>query len=375
MITPHDISLVVQGALDRKDTPKCLRSIRESLPGAEIILSTWEGSDVSSLDYDVLVLNKDPGSAFQDIRRKARANINRQLVSTQNGIAKASRKYIMKLRSDLILSGAGFLWYFDKFPFRDSSLHFLAERIMVPTVFSRLASSQRGLYEFSTPFHVSDWWFFGLADDIRSYFEQTQLVNLTEYSNYKNLRHPEKRPYPHLLLRYSPEQYLCYSFFKRHIPNLRFDDWTDFDEENNNESMKLLANNFIFLDPCQHMIACTKYKQAKPYDIPGCMTFDKFLGLYNEFAIPGGLASASPDSLVSTNRMLADCLISYVNGLTDELTEKYETDIGYRFGRALFWLPRSVYRFFPYLSNNGVRLTAKYILRKLTNGLLARRPG
>ena len=45
-IDTNDISVVVQGAIDQINTPKCLRSIRKRLPGAEIILSTWEGSPI-----------------------------------------------------------------------------------------------------------------------------------------------------------------------------------------------------------------------------------------------------------------------------------------------------------------------------------------
>ena len=61
-IKSKDISVVVQGAINSEVTPKCLESIRKYLPEAEIILSTWEGSDVVGLDYDKLVLNKDPGT-------------------------------------------------------------------------------------------------------------------------------------------------------------------------------------------------------------------------------------------------------------------------------------------------------------------------
>ncbi|TXJ44182.1 hypothetical protein EPJ70_08075 [Brachyspira aalborgi] len=59
IIDTKDISVVVQGAIDKGYTPLCLKSIRKYLPESEIILSTWEGSDVENLDYDVLVLNKD----------------------------------------------------------------------------------------------------------------------------------------------------------------------------------------------------------------------------------------------------------------------------------------------------------------------------
>ena len=56
MIKSEDISVVVQGAIDKFNTPKCLKSIRKVLPRAEIVLSTWEKSDVNGLDYDILVL-------------------------------------------------------------------------------------------------------------------------------------------------------------------------------------------------------------------------------------------------------------------------------------------------------------------------------
>ena len=55
MINSIDISVVVQGAIDKENTPKCLKSIREFLPNAKIILSTWKNSNVENLDYDMLV--------------------------------------------------------------------------------------------------------------------------------------------------------------------------------------------------------------------------------------------------------------------------------------------------------------------------------
>ena len=66
MIETKDIAVVVQGAIDKENTPKCLMSIRKFLPDAEIILSTWEDSDVAGLDYDNLLLNKDPGGYRHD---------------------------------------------------------------------------------------------------------------------------------------------------------------------------------------------------------------------------------------------------------------------------------------------------------------------
>ena len=53
-IDTKDISVVVQGAVDKINTPKCLESIRKFLPCAEIVLSTWEGTDVTGLDVSTI---------------------------------------------------------------------------------------------------------------------------------------------------------------------------------------------------------------------------------------------------------------------------------------------------------------------------------
>ena len=117
-IKSKDISVVVQGAVD-KSTKKCLNSIRKYLPQAEIILSTWEGSNLKGLKYDILVPNKDPGGVLICPKTKLYNNLNRQLLSTQNGLKKANRKYTIKFRTDFYLRGKEFLKYFDKFPIRN----------------------------------------------------------------------------------------------------------------------------------------------------------------------------------------------------------------------------------------------------------------
>jgi hypothetical protein len=78
MISDKDISVVVQGPIHKQDnlTKRVLESVRTHLPNAELILSTWKGSDVDGLDCDVLLLNDDPGAING-------YNVNRQIVSTR----------------------------------------------------------------------------------------------------------------------------------------------------------------------------------------------------------------------------------------------------------------------------------------------------
>jgi hypothetical protein len=335
-----------------------LESIKTYLPGSEIILSTWEGADVSGLDYDILVLNKDPGASSYDNIRQARNNINRQLRSTKNGIARATRKFILKLRSDLILESSTFLFYFDKFPIYDPACHVFTRRLMVPSLFSRFFSSETGQ---PTPFHLSDWWFFGLVEDIRAYFDETSLVNIEEYSDYKKLRYPDKRPYRDALFRYTPEQYFCYSFFKRHMPELHFDDWTDFNDENIWFSEKLIANNFIILDPWQHEIINLKYTNISPYKIRGIIDFEKFLEYYKKHAIfsPGSGDTCDIDLTILE-------LLTITGKALAKQRRIYEFSYPYRIGKAISWFPERFYHFYRGCKQHGVWLAIKLSLKKIS---------
>src|ERR1700722_6259048 len=116
MLSARDISVVVQGPIASKgpgkiSTAECVESIRRCLPGAEVILSTWEGADVSDLDFDVLVKSQDPGPQFRP--DGVFFNLNRQIVSTLGGLKKVTRLYAVKMRSDSQLTHIGFLAHFE----------------------------------------------------------------------------------------------------------------------------------------------------------------------------------------------------------------------------------------------------------------------
>ena len=243
------ISVIVQGAIDKNLTPKCLKSIRKYLPEAQIILSTWEGSQTMGLDYDVLLLNQDPGGFKHDfaIYNKSRSmnNFNRQLVSAQNGISRASRKYCLKLRSDLVLKNTNFLKYWDKFNKQNDEFKIFKHRILCSSIYSREYSCQSGT-GYPTPFHPSDFWFFGLAEDLKDYFCDCPLQTIEEGSNW-NFKYPTRCPYTTLLWRFAPEQFFCVNWVKKYYPNIQFDDWSDWNPENIELSNNIIYNNFVFL--------------------------------------------------------------------------------------------------------------------------------
>lgn len=273
-----NISVVVQGATN-KITPKCLQSIRKNLPNAEIILSTWEDCNVENLDFDVLVLNKDPGAKIQDFRNKTYNNTNRLLYSTQEGLKKASKKYVLKMRSDLVLKNVNFLNYFNSFPVRKNEFSIFKKRVIVSSIYAREYSPTT---QFLTPFHPSDFYFFGLKDDIMNYFMKTNLLENADLSNYKYLK-PNQLPFENLTWRFAPEQYFCISWAKRNKKINGFEDWTDWSEDLMNLSNNILYNNFIFLDGFQSGIFSSKHKSAyeNEYKIKGLITYKKFEKMYS----------------------------------------------------------------------------------------------
>jgi hypothetical protein len=158
MISDKDISVVVQGPIHTQDnlTKRVLESVRTHLPNAELILSTWKGSKVDGLDCDILLLNDDPGAI------NSRNNVNRQIVSTRNGLQKATRTYAVKLRTDTQLTGTGFIDAFDKYPERREDFKVFERKIVIPTIHTR------NPFELSNAhfFHPSDIFHFGLKSDM-----------------------------------------------------------------------------------------------------------------------------------------------------------------------------------------------------------------
>lgn len=279
MFNCENISVIVQGGINSKETPLCLASIRKFLPGAQIILSTWEGSDVDNLDYDVLVLNNDPGAQVicQIKNKDVYNNVNRQLLSTQEGLKHADRKYAMKLRSDLILSDNRFLEYFDKFKQRSGKYNIFDRKILASTLFSRRYIKYKAM--FYTPFHVSDWWFFGLKSDLEKYFLDTKLVEEPYFSNYFDLPKNKNKvsPYGVVNFKMAPEQYFCYEFFNRYFKDIYMEDAADVNEKLVETYENCLADNFIILEYEQSGIYLNKYSYSKNEILSG----EQYFGLYN----------------------------------------------------------------------------------------------
>lgn len=221
MIDSSEISVVVQGAISGKSndpleaqlTRKVLRSIRKHLPKAEIILSTWKSSDVRELDFDVLIESEDPGATLLGEHKGAKTfnNVNRQIASAKVGLAQAKRKYAVKTRTDILFVGRGFLRGWEEYRKRNAQFKFFGERVVISTIYS--PNPERWSKK---PFHPSDWFAFGLTEDVRNLWD-IPLAPEPETSLWFNSHPlPESRS-DNDTMRYRPEQYIWLSFLRKHI--------------------------------------------------------------------------------------------------------------------------------------------------------------
>lgn len=267
MIDCHEISVVVQGAIDPMHTVKCLSSVRRHLPGAELILSTWEGSTVEGLDVDRVILNADPGPSdlirlypFEHVN-----NVNRQIVSTREGIKRSSRKYVLKIRTDMLVLGRGFLKYYEIFGAVINSRCSLTQRIM--------ANAKNCPFPEGA---VGDWWLFGLKKDMLQMWDIPLYPDKRGEEYFLRPENVRKKPYGrNSVCRFIPERWISYQFCRKftHLELLH-----DFDRlpKKWDILVQFLENNFLTIDhdfsdivlpkarnimSCKTSKACLSYRQ------------------------------------------------------------------------------------------------------------------
>jgi len=248
-VSSSQISVVVQGAVDKDSTASCLKSIRKCLPEAEIVLSTWEGSKLEGLDFDILVSNQDPG-AVKDPLNGITINLNRQIVSTKNGILKSNKPYILKTRSDLYFSNSSFLDYWNKYEERTDEHVLFEHKILMSSFYCKKYIGFET--KMPVPFHLGDWTFFGTRDDLLVLWDiplakEPFFTNYFWMSPYKGIKFDGFKA-SH---QFAPEQYILLEAMKKRGYKDVMKDYLDYNHYNIDLSNKIIINNFVLLDPKQ----------------------------------------------------------------------------------------------------------------------------
>ena len=275
-IPTKEIAVVVQGAVGEY-TAGCLQSLRQYLPEAQLILSTWEKSAVAGLDYDQLVLSQDPGGSIQDEVSGVYNNINRQLVSTKAGLALVQRKYCLKFRSGLLLGGAEFLDWFGRFDTpKTKALHF-QQRLLVCNYYPR---NPRIL---PLPFHLSDWMVFGLSEDLRALYNVP--LQLEEEAVWFRTHEKRASIFTNYLPRFVPEQQLYLSFLRQQEP-IVCEHYYDASPQNIRLTERFFAKDVVVLDYQEQLkLTFPKYPPNRYKEKYSLLSHQDWVLLYQHYAL------------------------------------------------------------------------------------------
>ena len=151
MIDSSRISVVISGPVLVKVkesdidniTAKACQSVRRLLPEAEIVISTWEKTNCSGLDFDIVVFNEDPGPNIN--------NVNRQIISRCGGIKAATREFVLAIRSESKLVNTNFLNFIDQYNLYDEKYRFLKNRVIIDNKYSTQ------MFHYCVSYTYSDW--------------------------------------------------------------------------------------------------------------------------------------------------------------------------------------------------------------------------
>lgn len=277
-ITDKDITVLIQGPYDN-NTLNCINSVKSIFSNSQIVLSTWESPNIPVLKNVILVTNRDPGAVSFIKDNNKPNNINRLILSTQNGLKCIKSKYTLKLRSDLVITNTNFLNYFNRFPL-SNEYNLFKSKVLVSDIFTLYYEIIDDRKVF-TPFHVSDWWYFGYTEDIKQLYSCT-LVDEPGFSKYFD-KLESFYLVNNVTRRMSSEQYILSSLAQRRFNNINFIDSRHVTDLNNLQSKKIIASNFIPLGTQQSGINCLKqqyydYKKIKNSSRlkTGLIQFDKW---------------------------------------------------------------------------------------------------
>lgn len=265
-----EVSVVVQGPVvggpdepaDQRVTKLALDSARAVYPDAEIILSTYVGTDSRGLDADHVIFSEDPGPVpSRDQILHIPNNVNRQIVTTRAGLKKASRPLAMKLRSDMLVVHDAPLTLFGSWPARADSLRLLSERVLVPTKYS--FNPRRVFADYRFLYAVSDWCHFGTRADLLDLWSAPSFDSSFEWLLGRRV--------------VASEQWLWMSFLNRHDAGAAFDR-----PDALQHSELSIANNAILLEVEDLGVAFTKFVPSARIQM-ALYTHGEWLRLYRRY--------------------------------------------------------------------------------------------
>lgn len=290
-IKAEEITVVLQGSTlgeykYNKSAELAICSIRKVMPKCKIILSTWESEKENipkNLKVDKIILNKDPGYQTRDCTPDGKPNnVNRQIVSTINGLKKVETKYALKMRTDFMMKNCNFLKYFDKYQKFDKKYQIFEKKILCIMPGTRKPKAKH----FNLPFHISDQVTFGQTKDMIKLFD-IPLVTDEEFKWF--IIHSEFMPDTFARNRYNAEQSIWINCLRKNNVDVKCKYSTHVNDEIVEQSDRYFVNNFYPITFKKYGVyPLKKYLQPKN-NFKGHSDFytnNEWLHLYQKYCDP-----------------------------------------------------------------------------------------
>ncbi|MGF1754907.1 WavE lipopolysaccharide synthesis family protein [Vibrio makurazakiensis] len=235
-----EITFVIQGPVSEVRTSESIDAIKKNFPGCQIILSTWKGESINGLQVDEVLFNDDPGASIFVYNKKNEpvyVNINRQIVSSLEGLRRVKTKYAVKLRADNILEKTTVKEIFSSYKLRDERFSIFNSRVVCANFCAR--EVERGLH---MPYFLSDFFYFGETEDLIRFWDTELYSNYEFDSNLSGKKQHVNYPRDSIHV----EQMLFTSFLNRYTPTSIFDEHGE--RSDKLKSRKYMINNFVIVD-------------------------------------------------------------------------------------------------------------------------------
>lgn len=285
---PGSLSIVVQGGLfqgNLVETANHCRHWRELFPQAEVILAisvtdVIGGRRENGLLADVKLVSKhvedghlqfalqiildscdkvvlsEAALPLPPIKNDSPKlnNMNLQLAAAKQGLAHTSGAYVLRIRSDMVFLDRSFLQqYIEGCFLARGSVAVFKQRVMISWLYTLNPFTVERM-----PLHFSDWFHFGLTDDVRQIWSAPS-ISLRDSMYFRTRKHApgsntRERQFN---IRLAVEQHIIYHCFKQSRPDLTLEynnDTTSVDL-----SLDILVDNFVICDLARAHCVFEKY--------------------------------------------------------------------------------------------------------------------
>lgn len=228
--------------------PRLAKAFRENTHFKAVMARIAETCDVVVLSRGALPL--PPIKTFSS----AANNVNLQIVAAQAGLALATGRHVLRVRSDLVFADRDFIaQYAAANLISYGSAKVTGERVLISPIYTLNPFTYERM-----PLHFSDWFHLGLTEDVREIWAGPEMT----FADAIYFKTHEAAPGSNkdelvFVPRRAVEQHMLYHYFKPRIPSLVVDHHNDLTSVE--LSLDILVDNFAICDLVRARCVFDKY--------------------------------------------------------------------------------------------------------------------